>query len=271
MDIYAQHIKQVLKLISDASDLAREYYHKNQYNVFIKPDRSEVTDADHEISNLITQGLAKITPSIPVISEEMDESAGIKIATSSKKFWLIDPIDGTKCFIEKSGRFTVNIALIDSGTPVLGFISEPILGEIYYTDENNRAICSSKGVKKYISCKDSEDSGLDVAISIRNKDGIRNIAPIDLKIDNIFYVSSSYKFCMVADGRVDLYPQFGKTCTWDIAAGEALVNASGGIVTSMYGKKMQYVRDVFDNPPFFAMNNRARMLIDSFDYTGIME
>lgn len=271
MNIYAQHIEQVVKLISDASDLAYEYYDKNQYSIFIKPDRSEVTDADHEISNLITQGLAKITPSIPVISEEMDESIGIKIATSSKTFWLIDPIDGTKCFIEKSGRFTVNIALIDFGAPVLGFIAEPVLKEIYYTDSNGNAVCICDGTRRNISCRSSGDNGLDIAISIRNKEGIEHIKSYSFAINNVLHVSSSYKFCMVADGKVDLYPQFGKTCTWDIAAGEALVNAAGGVVKSMHGKKMEYARDVFDNPPFFAMNNRARMLIDSFDYIGIME
>ena len=152
---------------------------------------------------------------------------------------------------QKSGRFTVNIALIDLGIPVLGFIAEPILKEIYYTDPNGKAVCISGGVRRHIFCKESRTNGLDIAISIRNKDGLEHITSEKFKINDVFHVSSSYKFCMVADGRVDLYPQFGKTCTWDIAAGEALVNAAGGLVRSMNGEKMKYVRDVFDNPPFF--------------------
>lgn len=261
-----KQIHEIRSLISQSCLIALDYYHNSNYKIEIKPDKSQVTDADKAISEMLISGLQRILPGVPVISEEGDDDINIKIAMKAKTFWLVDPIDGTKGFVDKNGNFTINAGLISDGIPVFGIIAEPLLGEVYYTNSSSEAICVRNGIAEKIAVNKKSKGGINVLISQRHNSKEASDMISELPALSVKHVSSSYKFCMVADGRADFYLHFGRTSTWDIAAGHALVNAAGGKMVDMVGRKMIYTGNTFDNPPFFVMNKLSCGIVTNLGY-----
>lgn len=254
------------KLLAPLLDIARAAggeimrVYAGEFTVEMKTDMSPVTDADLAAHRVIVADLNRITPGIPVLSEE---SASIPFAERSRwdSYWLVDPLDGTKEFINKNGDFTVNIALIQGGVPILGVVHVPVTGMSYY---------GCVGVGAFKRDKDGQASPIKVRKLIEGKP-VKVVASrshrgelLDgylAKLGPHETVSrgSSLKFCLVAEGSADVYPRLGPTSEWDTGAGHAVVLAAGGQVIGMDGKPLPYnSKDSLLNPHFIAYADSSK-------------
>ena len=218
-----------------------------------KADRSPLTEADRASHAVITRRLAEAFPGIPVLSEE-GRDIPYDERRRWKRFWLVDPLDGTKEFIQKNGEFTVNIALVDQGVPVIGVVYVPAQGVLYW------------GVRGHGAWK-QEDAGPPRPIRVRRADPERGYTVVesrshpsaeleaylkDLPVAERIPAGSSLKFCAVAEGRADLYPRLGPTMEWDTAAAQAVLEAAGGRVEDLEGRPLRYNKPDLRNPHFVA-------------------
>src|SRR5215470_10751942 len=195
-----------------------------------KADKSPVTDADHAAEAIIVAGLRALTPGTPVVAEE-EIAAGHVPTLDGGPFWLVDPLDGTKEFIKRNGEFTVNIALIEHGRPTLGIVLAPATGGLVACASRSHAIYS------------------DLDIWFRNN---------GLTVADRIQAGSSLKFCLIAEGKADIYPRFGPTNEWDTAAGQGVLEAAGGEVVTTDGKPLVYGKPGFGNPHFIARCKGAK-------------
>jgi len=216
----------------------------------IKSDASPVTNADKQISQFIFDNLLKLAPNIPIICEERPPIA----IDPNGKFWLVDPIDGTKSYIKNKDSFTVNIALIDNKIPKYGFVYQPAKQLLYFTDEN-RKFCLDKGGESIAKTAHNHE-GFVAVVSSHHLSTETSQYLKEQNFAKIIAIPSSIKLCMVAEGAGDVYPKFGPTMEWDIAAGDAIIRAAGGEVRLPSGELMIYAKEKFMNPHFIAANNR---------------
>lgn len=219
-----------------------------------KADGSPLTAADSEADAIILADLRQLTPAIPVVTEE-EVAAGRIPDISGGTFWLVDPLDGTKEFIKRNGEFTVNIALIQDGVPMLGVVMLPVDGTIYAASGPGTAVRGRPGQPdEPIQVRSVPAVGLTVLTSRSHADN----AAVDefltgRRVANRVAAGSSLKFCRVAEGVGDIYPRLGPTCEWDIAAGHAVLNGAGGCVTLLDGEAFPYGKGpTFLNPHFVA-------------------
>lgn len=242
----------ITRLALDAGALILDYY-RDGYVVTHKPDASPVTEADHAAEALILAGLRTLTPDIPVIAEE--EVAAGRIATiGGDRFWLVDPLDGTKEFIAHNDEFTVNIALIERGRPILGVVHTPALGTTYVADGPGSAtLAKDGGPPRPIAVRAVPDAGA-IVVSSRLHGNRAKLAELTgtMTVAGHRIAGSSLKFCLVAAGEADLYPRYGPTHEWDTAAGHAVLTAAGGSVCTLDGPDLAYGKAKFLNPPFMA-------------------
>ena len=238
-------------LARKAGILILEVYNSD-FSVQGKSDSSPVTAADEKAEAIILPGLAELTPGVPVVAEE-SVAAGRIPDLGSGLFWLGDPLDGTKEFIKRNGEFTVNIGLIRDGIPVLGVVLAPARGELW-SGTGSTAYKVDRLGRRPISCRRIPATGA-VAMTSRSH---RNPEAMDKWLESypgatLSFAGSSLKFCLVAEGTADLYPRFGPTCEWDIAAASAVLLAAGGKVTTFDGTPMSYGKaPKFLNPDFIA-------------------
>ena len=224
-------------------------YHSD-FEVRDKADSSPVTDADERAERLILDGLADVAPDIPVVAEE-SVAAGRVPEVDNRPFLLVDPLDGTKEFVSRNGEFTVNIALIENGTPVLGVVHLPVLEETYWCDGDGEAWRLRGGERARIRCRAPRD-GL-VAVASRSHSNPETDAYLSrFSIEERIAAGSSLKFCRIAEGVADIYPRIGRTMEWDIAAGHAVLAAAGGRVLTLDDASLRYGKPRFENPPFVA-------------------
>lgn len=204
-------------------------------DVSIKGDNSPLTRADIASHHIISDGLAHLTPDIPVVSEE--DSDSLKRRKAQGLFWLIDPLDGTKEFLALNDEFTVNIALIKDGVAVFGVVGAPALGLMYWGGIEIGAFCACHGVIESIHVSDP-DTRLPLRIvASKSHLSAETVAFIDkLGAHELVQAGSSLKFCRVAVGAADYYPRLGPTCEWDTAAAQAVVEAAGGARISIRWK-----------------------------------
>jgi 3'(2'), 5'-bisphosphate nucleotidase len=246
-------------LLDAVEALAREAgeaimgYYRGDIAIDRKEDYSPVTDADRDADAIIAAGLRKLTPEIPVITEEevADGLAPTKIGT---RFWLVDPLDGTREFINHRDEFTVNIALIDAGAPVLGVVGVPARGILYASDGPGRASkCEDGGAHHPIAARVAPAEGIAVAASRShaNKEELEAFLK-DKTVTDFLAAGSSLKFCLIAEGKADLYPRLGPTMEWDTAAAHAVLAAAGGHVRTLKGDELRYGKPDFRNPHFVA-------------------
>ena len=232
------------------------------FNIEEKDDKSPLTDADLASHNLIIKRLSELTPEIPILSEE---SAKLPFAerASWQTYWLVDPLDGTREFIKRNGEFTVNIALIHEHKSIIGVINVPVLDVDYFAWENGGSYKAEKSGKAHkISVKkltDANNSQLVVAGS--RSHGSEMMQQYIEKLGNIETLSmgSSLKFCLVAEGRADLYPRLGLTSEWDTAAAHCIVEQAGGYITKTDMTPLEYnTKDSLLNPFFFVFGDNSR-------------
>ncbi|MBL0317800.1 MAG: 3'(2'),5'-bisphosphate nucleotidase CysQ [Alphaproteobacteria bacterium] len=226
--LYSPYALKILSIAEDAGEIIMPYY-QDVIDVMRKEDDSPVTAADIAANHYILEKLQALTPDIPVISEEK-ECDPLRI--DYPLFWCVDPLDGTKSFILKKGDFTVNIALIENGTPIGGAVVVPAMKISYYVGEDGVAYRKEgSGSAHKIKTRDVPAEGVTVVASRSHADE-QTMAYIETlpKVADKVSVASSVKFCMIAEGKADVYPRFGPTCIWDTAAGHAVLMAAGGQV-----------------------------------------
>ena len=238
-----------LELIARAAGDAILAIYRQPFAVEYKQDESPLTAADQGAHEVIVQALARLTPDIPVLSEESDaETMQARLGWS--RYWLVDPLDGTKEFVSRNGEFTVNIALIENGKAVLGVVYAPVL-KVMYSAANGKAWKEECGVHKPIQVRDANPPKVVVSRShYANDDELKEYLQ-QIGEHQTASIGSSLKFCLVAEGEAQLYPRFGPTNIWDTAAGHAVAAAAGAHVNDWQGKTLDYTpRESFLNPGF---------------------
>ena len=249
---------EIVTAIRDAALVAGEEIlriYQSDFEVRTKSDESPVTDADERAEEIILKVLADATPNIPVIAEE-SASAGIIPSALGTEFWLVDPLDGTREFVERNDEFTVNIALVRKGVPTIGVVYAPVLRRMYGANGPvNAWVEQDNGPRAPITVRPAPDDGLTVVVSRHHMDQSTEDFLNDLTVKDLKPAGSSLKFCLVAEGVADLYPRFGPTCEWDTAAGDAVVRGAGGTVTDLNGAPLLYGRPPFKNPGFVVKGN----------------
>jgi len=217
-----------------------------------KADGSPVTKADQAAEDVILPRLRALTPDIPVVSEE-EASKGLSPDVTGPRFWLVDPLDGTKEFISGNGEFTVNIALIEHGVPVLGVVVIPARSQTFAGTAPGTATLTDASGTRPIAVRAVPAAGLTVVGSRSHGDAAAMDAFLGGRhVAEFRPAGSSLKLCLIAAGEADLYPRLGTTMEWDIAAGHAVLNAAGGRVETVDGKPFVYGKPDYRNPHFAA-------------------
>lgn len=244
----------IVALARAAGDVALRWYNDKNCAVRAKADDSPVTDADEAAEAVILDGLKRLTPEIPVVSEEATARGETKLGkTLPRLFWLVDPLDGTREFVGRTGEFAVNIGLIEDRKPVLGVVHGPVSGISYFSDGATAQMRRGDGAIQTIHARRAPPSGLVVVSSRSHGDKAALAAYLeDFKVASQKIAGSALKFGLLAAGEADLYPRLGVTMEWDTAAGHAILNAAGGSLRTLAGQELLYGKPGFTNPDFVA-------------------
>ena len=241
-------------LAREAGAAILEVYGRD-FRVEAKDDDSPLTQADLASHRLIVAGLRALTPDLPVLSEE---GAGVpwSVRRTWRRYWLVDPLDGTREFVKRNGEFTVNLALCEDGVPVFGIVQAPVGGMLWHAARGVGAFRREGDQDVRLRTRRPAVSPLRVAASRSHRDGrseafiarMGEVEPVGL--------GSSLKFCRIADGAMDVYPRFGPTSEWDTAAGQCVLEGAGGIVVDPKGRPLRYnQRDTLLNGDFLAVGD----------------
>ncbi|MEJ5992471.1 3'(2'),5'-bisphosphate nucleotidase CysQ [Ramlibacter sp. PS3R-8] len=248
-------LEQVVQVVRAAGAEVMKVY-ATDFQAVNKADASPVTLADERAEALITPRLRAVAAGVPVVAEEA-VSAG-DVPQIGRMFWLVDPLDGTKEFISRNGEFTVNVALIEDGRPVLGVVYAPALEQLWAGGPGLGSFVEEGGERRPIACRNTPADGLTVVASRSHGDASALDAFLaGRKVAASISVGSSLKLCQVAQGSADVYPRLGRTMEWDIAAGHAVVLGAGGTVDCVQGGPLLYGKPGFDNPHFACWGQRA--------------
>lgn len=249
-DILSSWIPFLTDLVRQAGRVVMAVYAET-IEVDSKADSSPVTRADREAETVILAGLARLAPGIPVVAEEA--VAGGQVPAVGRTFWLVDPLDGTREFISRNGEFTVNIALIHDGVPLLGLVLAPALDRLFVGGPQLGSWLESAGGSEVISVRPVPEAGLTVVASRSHGDADALDAFLaGRRVAAVASAGSSLKLCLVAQGQADVYPRLGRTMEWDIAAGQAVLLGAGGAVYTLDGRPLAYGKPAFENPHFVA-------------------
>jgi 3'(2'), 5'-bisphosphate nucleotidase len=249
------HVREAVIDIAHRAGAAIMQVYANGFDIEHKADDSPVTSADLAAHRLIVQGLSELTPDIPVLSEE---SAQLPWETRRQwqRYWLVDPLDGTREFIKRNGEFSVNIALIEEGLPVFGVVQAPVTGVVWHGTRGDKAYRRVGEQQSLIATQVPPASPLRVAASrshrsARTEELLARMGEIELVAQG-----SSLKFCRIAEGTLDVYPRLGPTSEWDTAAGQCVLEAAGGVLLAA------------DSGEPFRYNQRPRLLNGDFVALG---
>mgnify|MGYP001275827335 CR=1 FL=1 len=250
--MFEKHLDEIVALALAAGAVTLDYFGKSP-GVTLKPDTTPVTEADQRAEALILAGLAKLLPGVPVVAEERVAAGHVPILAGPAPFILVDPLDGTREFIAGRDEFTVNIAIIENGVPSLGVVVLPAQQTVYGTDGRSGAWRMVAGsAKATIRCRPMRRDDL-VAVASRSHLDPQTKGFIDtLGVRASINSGSSGKFCRIAEGAADVYPRFAPTMEWDTAAGQAVLAAAGGRVTTPAGAPLAYGKPGYRNGPFIA-------------------
>jgi len=231
-----------------AGKLAKEISQRG-VKITIKADKSPVTDGDLAVDELLCNKIKRLTPSIPIISEE---TVNFDIKKEDKTFWLIDPIDGTREYIKKKDEYTLNAALIVNLKPAIGIVYAPAKNRLFFSYGKDFAFEINNEKKIVLNCKKKNKNEI---IGLENS-GTTPIEVLDLykkyKVSKTITMSSSLKFCVLASGEADIYAVKARAFEWDIAAGHIVLEHAGGSVTTHDEKKFLYGKDGYKNLPIIA-------------------
>lgn len=250
-------LKDPVSRIAEQAGQAILKLYENPTDVAHKGDGSPVTAADKAAHDVIVPALAKLTPEILIVSEEEIPENGFGQLPAT--FWLVDPLDGTKEYIKRNGEFTVNIALVHAGQPVLGVVHVPVTGETYAAAGAGTATWHDRtSPVRPIRIRPRPAAGLTVLASRSHADAAALDAFLaSYQVNDFKQAGSSLKFCLIARGEADLYPRLGPTMEWDTAAAHAVLIGAGGSVEAESGGPLRYGKADFRNPYFVARGNIA--------------
>jgi 3'(2'), 5'-bisphosphate nucleotidase len=223
--------------------------YRQPFETIRKADGSPVTAADHAAEAVILERLGAAFPDLQVVSEE---NAASHALAPPRRFVLVDPLDGTKEFVSRNGEFTVNIALIEDGVPVLGAVYAPVPDLYYEVDAEGYAVEEAAGVRRRIVARPASPEGLTAAVSRSHLDAETTAYLARYRIVREISAGSSLKFCLIARGDADIYPRLGGTNEWDTAAGDAVLRAAGGRMTTPEGEPFRYAKPGYRNGPYVA-------------------
>lgn len=251
-------IPSLIELAQDAGARIMAIYQAG-FDVTHKSDQTPVTEADLAAHHAIVAGLEILTPELPVLSEE---SAEVPFSERSRwrTYWLVDPLDGTREFIKRNGEFTINIALIEEHQPILGLVYAPVSGVCYYAARGQGACKRGKdGTTKPIQVKSRCDARLIIAGSRSHPSSSFRAFLSKISDYEVITLGSSLKSCLVAEGKVDLYPRLGPTSEWDTAAAQCIVEEAGGLLTDLSLQPLRYnTKDSLLNPHFVVFGDCSR-------------
>ena len=258
-------IDQLIRIARAAGQAILEVYNRG-FEVRNKDDNSPLTEADLASHQVIIAGLEELTPQIPVLSEE-SASVSYETRRNWERYWLVDPLDGTREFIKRNGEFTVNIAMVEAGRPVLGVVHVPVSGAVYAGDVAHGAFLEdAAGRRQPLRVATRRATPLRVAGSRSHAgDSLRaflgRVGEHELKS-----MGSSLKLCLVAEGKADIYPRLGPTSEWDTAAAQAVVEAAGGSVTDTALRPLRYnQKESLLNPYFLVFGDTSVNWSEYFD------
>ncbi len=247
----------VIALAHDAASAILGIY-DSEFAVQHKDDNSPLTAADLAAHRCIVDGLARLTPDIPVLSEESAHEVPTALRRQWSRLWLVDPLDGTREFVKRNGEFTVNIALIEDGVAVFGVVQAPVTGELWHGGATLGGFRRVGSTDHRLHVRAPATAPWRVAASRSHRDArteafiqrMGEVEPVGL--------GSSLKFCRLADGRLDIYPRFGPTSEWDTAAGQCVLEGAGGAVVDPQGRPFRYnQRERILNGDFIALGDTA--------------
>lgn len=253
-------LPEVTAIARKASEAVMRVYHGG-HTVTRKADASPVTEADHASEAIILEGLRRLTPEMPVISEEEVEKKGARFdfGNPPKRYWLVDPVDGTKEFVAKRGEFTINIGLVENGVAALGVLHAPMSGNTYAAaGPGTASVRRGNEVAEPIHARRPPASGIVVLASRSHGDKAGVSAFLEeYTVADRRLMGSAIKLALIAEGSGDLYPRLGPTMEWDTCAGQAILEAAGGSVLTLSGKPLRYGKRGFLNPDFIARGGVA--------------
>ncbi len=249
-------IPTIRRLALQAGDAIMQVYNGPDFEVKAKNDASPVTEADEKADALISAGLRAEFPDVVLITEEQSDSHALSAAT----FLIVDPLDGTKEFVQRRGDFTVNIAYVENGVPLRGVVYAPAQGRLFYTladgtavEETGALAKEAVGLLKPIRVSTPDNGALMVVASKSHRDAATDDYIGKYACKDMKSAGSSLKFCLVATGEADLYPRLGRTMEWDTAAGDAVLRGAGGHVVRFDDHTpLAYGKPGWDNPFFIA-------------------
>jgi 3'(2'), 5'-bisphosphate nucleotidase len=247
-------LQEVLTLAREAGRKILVIYDAGTAEQQDKQDGSPLTAADLASHHAIVEGLRKLTPEWPILSEE-SAAESYEVRRHWKKYWLVDPLDGTKEFIKRNGEFTVNIALIEDGKPVMGVVHAPVLGLSYFAEQGGGAfkqVGDAAPVPIRVALHTSNEK-IKMVGSRSHSDPRQDDLTAHLGGGEFISMGSSLKFCLVAEGTAHLYPRLGPTMEWDTAAANSVVLEAGGIVCEGGGEALRYNKADLHNPPFVVL------------------
>ncbi len=244
------------RLAIDAGAAILAVYERADVDVRFKGDESPLTEADEAADRIISAGLRKAFPGVALVTEEQADSHVVEAA----QFFIVDPLDGTKEFVQRRGDFTVNIALVEHGAPIAGIVYAPAKGRMFYTTATGEAVEETgpfahdhTGTQKALRMRTPDPDALIVVASKSHRDQATDDYIAQFKVADARSAGSSLKFCLLAAGEADLYPRLGRTMEWDTAAGDAVLRAAGGEVVDLNTHQpLQYGKAGYDNPFFIA-------------------
>ncbi|GHC28084.1 3'(2'),5'-bisphosphate nucleotidase CysQ [Gemmobacter nanjingensis] len=246
----------IRRLALEAGDRIMEIYNSPEFEVKSKSDSSPVTEADEAADAIIAAGLRAAFPDVVLITEEQAASHGLSAST----FLIVDPLDGTKEFVQRRGDFTVNIAYVENGVPLRGVVYAPAKGRLFYTQEDGAAVeetgafdKAERGPVTPLHVSTPDNNALMVVASKSHRDAATDDYIGKYGVKDMTSAGSSLKFCLVATGEADLYPRLGRTMEWDTAAGDAVLRGAGGHVVRFDDHApLAYGKAGWDNPFFIA-------------------
>ncbi|HZP66233.1 MAG TPA: 3'(2'),5'-bisphosphate nucleotidase CysQ [Rudaea sp.] len=252
--------------IARTAGAAIMHVYAGEFAVERKDDNSPLTAADLAAHRAILDGLAVLTPGLPVLSEESAEQAGWDERRRWTRYWLVDPLDGTREFVKRNGEFTVNIALIHEHRPVLGVVFAPALEELYWAWRGGHAYFSTNEQRGERTLGTRRRGATLRVAGSRSHADPRMLGALDkLGAHELVALGSSLKFCRTARGEADLYIRYGPTSEWDTAAGQCVLEQAGGAVTDMAGAPLAYnTKESLLNPDFLACGDT------SVDWTNLI-
>jgi 3'(2'), 5'-bisphosphate nucleotidase len=261
----AGNVEDVIALVDEAGAAILSIYESDDFGTRIKEDKSPLTEADMDSHEVLVEGLRQLTPDIPILSEESEDLA-FEDRRTWNRFWLVDPLDGTKEFIKQNGEFTVNVALIEDGKPVVGIVGVPASDTMYWGIEGVGAfkrLSSGETVKLHVTEPSEARTKTKVVVSRSHvNDATEEYASrVHDRVGDVelMPVGSALKLCMVAEGQAQVYPRLGPTMEWDIAAADCVVRQAGGVVRTMSKDKLRYNKKDLLNPFFVASCCEALM------------